>query len=455
MISKRSQKPEKGTRHRTESDLATRPASAMADTIHSDLVRVLVIGHLALLMATWPLWIPQAWFPQVPLISIAGTVPVSVEWGLFVLLLASLVGQLLFPSPTTVRRLSLLAAFASFLLVCIDQHRLQPWTWQFIVLSVVVATAEDATARNGWRWLVISIYVWSAWSKWDHGFFVGHGRFLIDGFCKASRFISDTQAWPAPVLSITTIAIPMFELLIGLGLIWRRTRGLALVGSFIMHFMLLLALGPFGHGHKPGVLIWNLFFIAQNFLLFHPQPDSLPPASRHPATRSTRNGNRLARFAVIAAIVWPSVESFGFCDHWPAWAVYAARPERVSVYIHAAELSKHQHDTRFDLLKHSPGPQVAFDDWHTLRIDRWSLDALYVPIYPQARFQVGVAIDLARTFQFEQIRVVIEGPANRWTGKRSLREFSGSEALNRLARTFRFNAFPRRHQTVERSSPRN
>lgn len=436
-------------------DSTFRHGFSTVDINHTHLVRLLATGHLALIAATWPLWIPQTRFPQVPLISAAATVPGPAEWGLLGVLLAALVGMLLMAAPAIGRFSSLLAGITSLILICIDQHRLQPWTWQFIILTVVVAAADGTTARSGWRWLVISIYAWSAWSKWDHGFFVGHGRFLLDGMCKGFRFIPDTHAWPEDLLSIATIAIPSFEFLIAIGLIWHRTRSLALIGSFIMHLLLLLALGPFGHGHKPGVLVWNLFFLAQNFLLFRPQPVSLPRVSPNATTPANRNGNRLARFAVIAAIVWPSFESLGFCDHWPAWAVYAAKPERVTVFIHADELFKLQQDSQFNPLKHVQEPHVAFDDWHALRIDRWSLDALSVPIYPQDRFQVGVAIGLVQTFRFEQIRVVIEGPANRWTGKRPVKEFSGSDALNRLATTFRFNAFPRPGRVNKHSSPRN
>ena len=456
MTSMRSQTSEVGTRPGTGDDPAIRrEPSTAADVIRTDLVRLLAIGHLALLAATWPLWSPQTWFPQVPLIAIAAAVPHLAEWGLLGVLLVSLISMPFITSSATVRCLNLLAGMASFLLVCIDQHRLQPWTWQFIILWVVLATADGATARNSWRWLVISIYAWSAWSKWDYGFFVGHGRFLLEGFCKGIRFIPEPEAWPSLVLSMATIAIPTFELLIAIGLIWRRTRSLALMGSFIMHLTLLLALGPLGHGHQPGVLIWNLFFLIQNLLLFRPEQFHPASASTTSVRPLTRTGNRLALFAVIAAMVWPSFESFGICDHWPAWAVYAARPERVSLFIHADELSKLEHDTRWNLRKYAMGPPVAFDDWHTLRIDRWSLDSLYVPIYPQDRFQVGVAIDVARMFQIEQIRVTIEGPANRWTGKRSVKDYAGMEALNRLATTFRLNALPRRDHSNEHSSPRN
>jgi hypothetical protein len=417
-------------------------ASAIVETDRGHLVRLLAIGQLALVVATFPLWIPQG-FVQVPLISTADNVPEFVEWGLLGGLLSSLGAMLFVATPSPRRMACLLMGISTFILVCVNQHRLQPWAWQFIILSVILASADDSTARSCWRWLVISIYAWSAWSKIDYSFFVGHGRFLLDGFCKATGFIQESEFWPTSVRNTAMIAIPAFELLIAFGLAWHRTRGFALIGSMIMHGALLLALGPFGHDHKPGVLIWNIFFLIQNWFLFRQPQMTQPLASVPPLSPVVRIGNSFARFAVLAAMFWPSLESFGLCDHWPAWAVYAARPERVTVFVHSEEFTKLFGGKGGDTLKLYLGPQTMPDDWYPFRIDRWSLDTVFAPIYPQDRFQIGVALGLAHKCKLDQIRVVIEGPANRWTGKRTTREYIGLQSLNRLAKTFRCNAQPR------------
>ena len=79
-----------------------------------------------------------------------------------------------------------------------------------------------------------------------------------------------------------------------------------------------------------------------------------------------------------------------------------------------------------------------------LRIDRWSLEALGAPVYPQDRFQVGVALALAEKYNLGQdIRVEIDSPANRWTGNRSTKVYQGAGAIRELAGQYRLNAFPR------------
>ena len=380
--------------------------------------------------------------------------PQAFEWGFLVLLLGSSFVILLVQAATMWRWACVVMAISSFGLICFDQHRLQPWAWQFLLVAIVLGSAEVATARAAWRWLVIGIYAWSAWSKLEQGFFVQHGPFLLEGFFKSIGLTNSFRFWPENTRYAIAAMIPVFELLVACGLSWSRTRRIAFLGAAFMHVGLLLALGPLGHQHRPGVLVWNLFFLVQNWILFFrgrvertnaPLTLALSPADRGEgiredavAGRTVRVGNSLAWVVVIAALIWPAFESFGFCDHWPAWAVYAAKPERVTVSVHEDELLKLP-----ETLKKYLGQQTVADEWHPLRIDRWSLDAVYVPLYPQDRFQVGVALGLVRDFELEQLRIVIEGPANWRTGKRVIHEFVGLDSIESLANSYRCGAQPR------------
>lgn len=398
--------------------------------------RLLAVGHCTLVIATWPLWTPQTAFPQIPLISIVGTIPRSLEWGLLAALVVSLAAMVFVETLKFQRWGSLMMGLSTLGLVVIDQHRLQPWAWQFLILSVVLATAQAGMAYSAWRCLVIGIYAWSASSKMDHSFCVEHGPFLLDGFCRSIGLTKGTQAWPTGVRYAAAAAIPIAEFLIAGGLCWQRSRRYTVIATVMMHLALVFALGPFGHGHQPGVLLWNVFFLVQNWWLF----------VREPAIgRSNENvlsgtligiGNWIARSVVGAALAWPLLEPLGLCDHWLAWAVYAARPERVQVFLD-------DDDVRKLPLKLQPFVGAPdFEGWHPFRIDRWSLDAVDAPTYPQDRFQVGVTLWLAHNFNLQQVRVVIESPANRWSGKRTAHEYIGLEPIQRLAATYRVNAFP-------------
>ena len=71
---------------------------------------------------------------------------------------------------------------------------------------------------------------------------------------------------------------PLGELAVAVLLLHRRTWTWGLAGSIAMHGLLLLALGPWGLGHRPAVLVWNVavpslnpFELAYNRLIARPR----------------------------------------------------------------------------------------------------------------------------------------------------------------------------------------
>ncbi len=153
---------------------------------------------------------------------------------------------------------------------------------------------------------------------------------------------------------------------------------------------------------------------------------------------------------VAAVVLLPFLEPFGLYDHWPAWAVYASRPERTRVYVADNRVPDLSPELKTFVGKKKSDKEAMArwlagkSAWREVRIDRWSLAAVGAPIYPQDRFQVGVALAIAEKYNLgRDIRVEIDSPANRWTGNRSANVYQGTEAIRQLARQYRLNALPR------------
>jgi hypothetical protein len=84
-------------------------------------------------------------------------------------------------------------------------------------------------------------------------------------------------------------------------------------------------------------------------------------------------------------------------------------------------------------------------------MDRWSLQAVGAPIYPQNRFQIGIALDLAEAYELEDdILVIVESAADRFTGKRSSQVFEGMTALKNKAAHYWLNSVPRNRFAASR-----
>ncbi|MBC7817132.1 MAG: hypothetical protein IAG10_09620, partial [Planctomycetaceae bacterium] len=310
------------------------------------------------------------------------------------------------------------------------------------------------------RALTISIYFWSAVSKFDVGFYASHGQILVDALFQAVGI--NAAGWPASVKWWLAFSLPLGELLVAVGLCWPRTRQAALIAATALHIGLILALGPMGLGHRPGVLLWNVAFIGHDWLLFGvrtpsggttqarsssegatssiasslPHPDAAFSPQRgstdspelfealkgrdnkhqrrgfalsglwnlfcaatqdvalgwHMAAPLGRNcegaTSKLVRQASVCVILfacaWPITGRWGLCDRWLAWSVYSTQIERVSVTLTDEGVRRLPESAR----------RLVVDG--ELWLDRWSLAALGVPIYPQLRFQFGVVEGLRR-----------------------------------------------------------
>jgi hypothetical protein len=363
---------------------------------------------MALIAATLTLWTPQTVFPQVPVIAELGRLPAAIEWIALAAMLLALTVVLLVPPRSNFWRQGL-GVFAAMLvlLMLIDQHRCQPWAYEFVLIALVLANARSDAALMLLRWLAIGIYVWSAWSKCDVTFTATLGQ----QFLNALLHWADFNDWPETPRRVLASLFPVGELALALLLAIPKCRSWGLGASVLLHLMLLAALGPSGLQHKPGVLLWNVWFIVQNVLLFWPA--SAAPANCEPPSKDEPLP-AAALYVVAVALMWPVVEAWQYCDHWPAWSVYAPRVERTSLFVHRGERDQ------LPLALH-PFLEPSSDDanWLRLRLDLWSLAMLDAPLYPQNRFQVAVAEAVARQYGLTRARIVRYGSADRLTGDRS------------------------------------
>ncbi len=421
-------------------------------------MRYFVTGAMiALLIATWPLWAAQSVFPQIPFTGSATAMPLWCDSA--ILWLAVILFTLALFSPPQ-SRYWMWPMFAGAMLISIsvllNQHRFQPWAYQLSLAAIALSLCKDRAALSLLRILAISIYLHSALSKLDASFLTTFGPGLIDELL--SVFGINATEWSPRTRGVVAALLPLGELAVAIGLMFRRTRQLAVCGALVMHGLLLLTLGPLGMDHEPGVLLWNVYFLLQTFVLFRQKQESVVESNtKHdaePAVPPLDEKTKMTAIMMAFVILLPFLEPWGWFDTWPSWAVYATRPERVRVFMRPKSVSK---------MPDSLQPHISQPDWHDwcrVKLDRWSLDVLKAPIYPQSRFQVAVALALSlqKPIGENDIRIVIERSANRWTGQRgSAIDLVGTAAIAEFAQQYRLNIKPRVAETgsAEKPNPRD
>lgn len=431
----------------------------------------MAVTIIFLIAATWPLWRTPRDFPAVPLFAFAIDAPRGLDGialaGLCCALVLVLVSVLTLGQSGTADAKShdssltwatsrvagwIVFLVAALCLVVLDQHRLQPWLWQAILLSMLFSTQDARSTLHGARLIVIAIYAYSAGSKFDASFLQSHGPALVDGLLAN---VNQSLPLDRTVRAMCAALLPAGELLAAGLLAFDRSRRVGLWVSAAMHLGLMAALGPGGLHHKPGVLIWNVFFLAQNALLFSRRADAsskngvagsddaAPMAESARDSKATvRVTGKRAAFASIMTLagILPAAEWLDRLDPWLGWSVYASRPPRMQLYVDEQSVERLPDDVQPFI-----APPAPLERWRHVRIDRWSLAATSAPISPHIRFQLGVAIDLSQAANLHQddMKVVVESSADRRTGHRSVRELIGIDALREFAATCRFNALPR------------
>lgn len=388
----------------------------------------------ALLAVTWKLWIPQNVFPQVPAMAWLASWPAAVHWVALGLLATSSLAVVVIRYPNAYQRFFLLIfLLAALLTVGLDQHRLQPWFYESILFALAMTCFSPARALPLLRALLVSIYLFSALGKFDYQFLHTVGPQFVKAGCNLVGI--STEDWPVRLPVLLSALFPVVEFAGGVGLLMKRFRKAAMIGLVAMHLGLLLILGPLGLNHQPGVLLWNLSFVFQVLFLFGRQrvdDQSATSEENHDSQRPLQPS-----YLFVVLLLLPLLEPFGCFDHWLSWGLYSPRNSRVTLEIYQLPGKR---------LPAALEPYVRPSRFHEgmveLRMDQWSLAELDVPIYPQDRFQLGVAEAVIQQSEVQAFLVTRQSMSERFSGEREERQIKNLDQLERELERFWVNAHP-------------
>jgi hypothetical protein len=374
---------------------------------------------LVLLAVTFPLWLGSSDMPSIPLVDVGIRLPGFVSAITFIVLLAGLLGVVI--APDRCRKVWWVVAGCLGVCFLLDQHRLQPWAYQSAIYALLFACMSPQRARRYLIPLAASVYLYSAAGKFDYQFMHTVGQDFLQTITRPLGGLPDR--FDDSLRARLTLIFPAAEFAIGLGLLFRVSRRGAAAGVMLMHVSLILVLGPWGLDHSTGVLVWNGLLILQAYLLMFRSPshdgkdarENIPSPgepNRRPARASV--ASFLVSGVVLVALMAPLLERRGYWDHWTSWSLYSPHTSRVEIEVHQSAV---------DRLPPALQPLVAQDSgddgWQQVEIGRWSLESRRVPIYPQARYQLALAAQIARRAPLDrEIRARLRGVADRWSGRR-------------------------------------
>ncbi len=210
------------------------------------------------------------------------------------------------------------------LLVVLDYNRLQPWVYQYSLMISVwlvlqVWPREGLSAAQFWRWLVVLTYFYSGLHKF-------HPHFQENVFEWLMGILSITQ--PYATNSWLAISVGVAEMLFALGLLFKLTRFLALIGLSAMHLYILGVL--ITDWWNPVVWPWNMAMLCLIWLLF-------------PIKTSIEVFPKSVQWYFKAAlIIWSLLPMLNIVDKWPAtlsFTMYSGRMSDGVFFLHLKDRS--------------------------------------------------------------------------------------------------------------------
>lgn len=362
-------------------------------------------GCIAGLLLSPKLWLTSRSYPLVPVFEKLPVIRRPIDY-LLLAALAVLLALIAFSS----RSIKFIFAFLllAVYLCLADQSRLQPWFYQYCVLLAACAVYRENKTKllNTASLLIAMVYFWSGVQKIGVGFVDRIFPAVINPYL--NTLFGRPTALPRPLIA----ALPVLEVLIGIGLLTRRFRNISVLLAVLMHVSILLLLIPL----RLNTVIWpwNVAMLVVVVALFW---------RRRAVSMSDLLVPREARFQLIVLILFGALPLLSFFNLWDSYlsASLYSGDFPVAVIRFNDRVRKQLPPEVQDYVDNGNG------EW-TINPMKWSLRELNVPAYPEPRVfkRIGKSV-CAFAQDPSDVQLTIYSKPHRLTGERVATTYSCGE----------------------------
>jgi hypothetical protein len=269
----------------------------------------------------------------------------------------------------------LAAVFLTFCLVLIDVTRLQPWVYQYTIMLSLLACAKSRVVEKtsaepilfAVQLLIGLLYFWSGAQKLNWSF---ANEILPALLTHTGLQLPSGAAW---WLSAFGACVALCEAMIGVGLLIRRTRRVAVALAVSMHLLVLLIF--VAGGHNSIVWPWNSAMMLMVLVSFRDR-SSLWKGLIRPRADSIAGRLPLAVFFVCGVL--PCLSFFGWWDLFLSGALYSGNTPVAVMRIDEQMRDALPVTAQREVFETSREELI-------LPFHEWSLAELNVPPYPEPR----------------------------------------------------------------------
>jgi hypothetical protein len=363
-------------------------AAPSADNLAArlDALRLVVSASMfAGVVLSLKLWFPSGRsFPRAPLIAaLPDNITPMAEYLLGGLLVAALAAQAFAKR----REKYLLAVIVSLaLLILLDQTRLQPWVYQYLLLFIVIALHERqgrderraALNLSAMQLIVASLYFWSGVQKLNYTF---SREALPQLLAPLQSHLTLTQTQ----LSALGAGVAFVEIFTGCGLLFKRTRRLCVWLALATHAAVLTLL--IWQSRNSIVWAWNVALALMVVILF--RRGDAPFWRTLAKLRAVDTYGRVAQTLALICAVLPVLSFRGWWDMYLSGALYSGNTAVAVVRVDGRVYERLPAAARREVFTTKGGERV-------LPVFEWAMAELNAPSYPEPRVYRHIARQICK-----------------------------------------------------------
>ena len=335
---------------------------------------------------SYKVWHTDRLFPVIPPFEFLDNIPNSVHLALFFIALGGIALVGIFPKSKVI----LVATIAVELFSCLlDQLRWQPWEYQYLLtfLFFFFYHKNQKQFLNYFSFLIVATYFFSGLHKLNGGFLytVWEKMILI-------RFIGfELNQIQNIIVHYAGLALPIFEILAALGLLFSKNKRLFALLLIIMHIFILIFLSPIGINYNSIVWPWNALMIFYLIILFY----------RNSATIAFRNllsdYNKIP-FAVIAIL--PLLSFFGLYDNYLSFNLYSGKLNSFRICVDEAKVDD-------ELNEYLSKNNYYCGSKASISVDAWAMKEMNVALYSEERIYLDFRKRWIEKYPYSEAEFVI------------------------------------------------
>ena len=291
----------------------------------------LAAGLVAGLLLSPNLWISTRSYPLTPLWDAVPPLPYPADHALFGLLMVLVTGVGV-ARGRAIGWLGISALVVAAFFVVQDESRLQPWFYQYSFMLAAfclfgLGRVGASDALNACRLIVVATYFWSGLQKANASFIQSTHPWLVE------PLTTRLPDWAGSALLAGGYAVPVVEAVIGIGLLTRRFRRLAVMGALLMHAFVMLCIGPLGHDHNTVVWPWNFAMVAFVLILFWRAPDDTIPSTILDPGRNLSTGFAFRAAVLVLFAFMPLFNFFGLWTSYLSSGLYTGTSKQGYILV--------------------------------------------------------------------------------------------------------------------------